>query len=198
MEPSISDFWRSYHTQKKEAPWKTWLHEYVYADIRDASSYMKRYECFAYFCKEGLVPFVKSHGYIFSLDRNLANDIANFFFQNCKEDFVQQPFHRRFYKKIHDDIDFDHYITKGIPQEDWDLFWNQWMHMTDFYDDNFRNRYPIHILVYNRLDLEHSATTKKLTVILEDEEDQDEHYLPNQIEQASDAIGQGKDKNSLY
>ena len=71
--------------------------------------------------------------------------------------------------------------------------------MSDFYDDNFRNRFPIHILVYNRLDLEHSEAVEKFNKQLEEEEEnEEEHYIPNNIEQASEAIGQGKDKNSLY
>ncbi len=193
----LPHFWSNYHKQKKEAPWRKWLDEYVYIDVRNPRSVVKRFECFQYFCRHGLIPFVKRHGYNFDTKRNLANDIANYIFQDMKQDFILQEYRRYLSAKDENDIDYDYYCLKGIPVNDWDAFWNEWQWMSDFYDEKFRNRYSIPYIVYNRLDLEHSSITQKINQELDEAEDEDDYIHPTN-EQASEAIGQGKDKNSLY
>jgi hypothetical protein len=197
MDTPVVVPWTAYHKKKREAKWREWLHEYVYADYRNESSAMKRFQCFQYFCSKGLVPFVNAHGYNFNPNYNLANELANQLY--FKEDVYQriQPFFREQNIRAKMDLDYDYYISRGIPDTDWEAFWNQWQWMSDFYDDNFRNRFILSKFVYDRLNLEVSEATEILTRELEEEENAEEH-MPQPVEQASEAIGQGKDKNSLY
>jgi hypothetical protein len=139
---------------------------------------------------------VNSHNYIFHPGINLASDLANLLYLAPPTDFCQQSFQRYVYGKQNKTVDLDHYQTFGIPKEDWDLFWKDWQWMTDFMDENYKNQYRIPDFVYNRLDLEHSKATDKLTQELEEDDEFEEHFIAP--EHASEAIGQGKDKNSLY
>jgi hypothetical protein len=68
--------------------------------------------------------------------------------------------------------------------------------MTDFYDENYRNRLLIAKFVYDRLNLEISRATEVLTREIEQDESSDDYS--QHVDQASEAIGHGKDKNSLY
>lgn len=195
MSSSERSSWQNYYAHKKELEWRKWLHTLVYIDFRDETSVVKRFECFQYFIQYGLVPFVKSHKYIFRPGIHLANELANRLYKKSK-DFREQPFYRIIQGKQTKTFDYDHYITVGIPKEDWEFFWKDWEWMTDFMDENYKNQYLIPEFVYNRLDLEHSEVTDILTQELEDDDDFEEHYIVP--EQASEAIGQGKDRNSLY
>jgi hypothetical protein len=188
--------WRNYFKQKKELPWRNWLNTLVYIDFRDDSSVVKRYQSFQYFIKKGLLPFVTSHKYAFRAEIDLANELANLLYLQPPTDFRRQSFQRNMYGRTNDILDLDHYQSLGIPKEDWDLFWKDWQWMTDFMDENFKNQYLVPDFVFHRLDLEHSEVTEKITRELEEEEDFEEHYFVP--DQASDAIGQGKDRNSLY
>ena len=195
--PSISlSPWISYNKKKRDVKWKTWLHEYVYSDFRDDTSVLKRFQCFQYFCSAGLIPFVEAPKYNFNVNCNIANELANLLFRG--EDFFQrsQPFYRIQSLRAKMDLDYDYYISRGIPDCDWEAFWKEWQWMSDFYDENYRNRFLISKFVYERLSLEISDATEILTREIEGEEDYDDYNPIN--EHASDAIGQGKDRNSLY
>jgi hypothetical protein len=196
MNPSGTVLWKTYYNNKKELKWREWLHTLVYIDFRDDSSVVKRFQSFQYFINEGLIPFVKAHGYIFQANIHLANDLANILYNENRQDFCRQPFSRERHGKNINDLDLDYYLNFGISKDDWDTFWHDWQWMTDFYDDNFRNRLLLPSFVYNRLDLENSPVTDKITRELEEEDEYDDMYIP--AEQASEAIGQGKDRNSLY
>ena len=196
MNPTTNVSWKSYYNTKKELKWREWLHTLVYIDFRDDSSVVKRFQSFQYFINKGLIPFVKAHGYTFQPGVDLANDLANILYDENHKDFHRQSFSRERYGKYANDLDLDHYFNFGISKEDWDLFWDDWQWMTDFYDSNFRNRFLLPSFVYNRLDLENSDVTFRLTKELEEEEEYDDIFIP--AEQASEAIGQGKDRNSLY
>ncbi len=195
MESSIPRL-QSYFKRKADTKWRQWLNEDVYIDIRKENSVAKRYEALLYFFQKGIVPFVKDHGYNLRLDVHLASEFANFLYQGLKDDFREQSFYRQDNVKYKMDIDYDYYTMRGIPEEDWTVFWETWQWMSDFYDEKFRNRYLLPNFIYSPLDLETSEVTEKITRELEEADELDEH-LPI-VEQASDAIGQGKDKNSLY
>ena len=189
---------KPYDKKKREANWKTWLNEYVYADFRDETSVMKRYQSYQYFCKEGLIPFVTAHKYVLNPNYDLPNELANLLYNgNGKDPCCRvQPFFREINNRLKMDIDFDYYTSRGIPDEDWNIFWNEWKWMTDFYDEKFRNRLLLPKFVYDRLNLDSSEATFKLSEELDEYDDSDEYS--SHVDQASDAIGQGKDKNSLY
>jgi hypothetical protein len=188
--------WQSYSKHKKELEWRKWLHTLVYIDFRDDTSVVKRFQSFQYFIKTGLIPFVKSHKYVFRAGIDLSNDLANYLYKQSTHDFRRQPYVRDMHGKANRNLDLDHYLMMGIPKEDWDFFWNDWKWMTDFMDDNEKNQYLMPEFVFNRLDLENSEVTDILTREIEEDEDYEEHYIVP--EQASEAIGQGKDRNSLY
>jgi hypothetical protein len=196
MSSSELPTWRNYYAHKKELQWRKWLHTLVYIDFRDDHSVVKRYESFQYFITKGLIPFVQSHKYVFTPGIHLANELANLLYKKCDVDFRRQSFVRIVNGKQSKTIDWDHYSTFGIPKDDWDTFWKDWEWMTDFMDENYKNQYVIPEFVYNRLDLDHSEMTDILTQEIEDDDDYEEHYIIP--EQASEAIGQGKDRNSLY
>lgn len=196
MDTPITISWSAYYKKKRDAKWLTWLHTYVYVDFRDDSSTLKRFQCFQYFCNAGLIPFVNAHKYTFNENYNLANELANLLYKG-EDDFQRvQPFFREQNIRAKQDLDYDYYISRGIPEDHWEAFWNQWQWMTDFYDDNFRNRFLISKFVYDRLNLDISAATEVLTREIEEDESADDYI--QHVDQASDAIGHGKDKNSLY
>jgi hypothetical protein len=198
MDSPVVITWTAYHKKKREVKWREWLHEYVYADFRDDTSVLKRFQCFQYFCNAGLIPFVNSHKYTFNVNYDLANELANHLYYGRDVFDRLQPFFREQNIRAKHDLDYDYYISRGIPDSDWEAFWDRWQWMTDFYDDNFRNRFFLSKFVYDRLNLEVSQATEILTRELEEDEENDD-YMPHTIEQqASEAIGQGKDKNSLY
>ena len=196
MDSPVVVPWTQYYQKKRDAKWREWLHEYVYIDFRDEHSAVKRYQCLQYFCNEGLIPFVKAHKYSFHPNYNLANELANLLYFGKDTFERKQPFYRSIYTRLKMNVDYDYYSSRGISEEDWTSFWNDWQWMTDFYDENFRNRFWIPSFVYNRLHLEISAATEIVTA--EFEEDEDGEDWVQTTEQASDAIGSGKDKNSLY
>lgn len=196
MDSPIVIPWTAYHKRKRETKWRTWLNEYVYADNRLEDSVLKRFQCFQYFCKAGLIPFVNDHKYVFNPNYDLANELANYLYYGRDVFERIQPFYRKIGGRVKMNVDYDYYSTRGIPDEDWTLFWNDWQWMTDFYDENFRNRFLIPGFVYSRLYLEISEATRVVSEELEGDEDGEDYH--SSIEQASDAIGQGKDKNSLY
>jgi hypothetical protein len=196
MDTPIVIPWNTYHKKKREAKWRNWLHEYVYVDFRDESSALKRFQCFQYFCTYGLIPFVNAHKYNFNVQYNIANELANLLYYGEDTFCRSQPFYREQNQRAKIDLDYDYYIFRGIPDSHWEVFWDKWQWMTDFYDENFRNRYFISNFVYDRLNLETSEAVQVLTRELEEDEDGDDYF--HSVEQASEAIGQGKDKNSLY
>lgn len=196
MDSPVVIPWINYHKKKREADWKTWINEYVYADFRDDTSVMKRFQCCKYFCEEGLIPFVNAHKYVFNPNHDLPNELANVLYRGKDPYGLLQPFFRDINTRLKMDVDYDYYTTRGIPDEDWNHFWNDWQWMTDFYDEKFRNRFLIPKFVYDRLQLDVSEATARLTAELEGDEDSDDYSA--YVDQASEAIGQGKDKNSLY
>lgn len=196
MDSPVIIPWNKYYKSQREKKWRDWLHEYVYIDTRSDSSIVKRFESFQYFCREGLIPFVQAHKYNLNPNYNIENELANLLYHGKDAFERQQPFYRPASDRFKMDLDYDYYILRGIPDSDWEAFWKDWQWMTDFYDENFRNRMVIPGFVYARLNLETSEATTILTDELDEVEDGDDWV--QQTEQASDAIGQGKDKNSLY
>jgi len=197
MDSPVVIPWKTYYKSQRETKWRDWLNKYVYIDVRTEDYIVKRFQSFQYFCKEGLIPFVESHGYNFNMNYHLANELENVLYHGNDVFNRQQPFYRPQSDRYKMDLDFDYYLLKGISDSDWERFWKDWHWMTDFHEDNFRNRLMIPIFVYQRLNLEISRMTNILTDELEEIEDS-EDWGQQQTEQASDAIGQGKDKNSLY
>lgn len=196
MDSPITIPWSSYYKKKREEKWFRWINEYVFLDYRDDSSSMKRFQSFECFCNEGLIPFVNNHKYNFNPNYDLVNELANLLYKGTDEFQRCQPFFREQNIRAKQDLDYDYYILRGIPTEDWDAFWDEWKWMTDFHDENFRNQYFISKFVYDRLHLDISEATEVLTREIEGDEAADDYYQHS--DQASEAIGHGKDKNSLY
>jgi hypothetical protein len=196
MDTPSTISWSPYYKKTREAKWRKWLHEYVYVDFRDDSSVLKRFQCFQYFCNAGLIPFVKAHKYSFNENYDLANELANLLYTGKDEFERSQPFFREQNIRAKMDLDYDNYILRGIPDSEWEGFWNRWQWMSDFYDENYRNRLLISKFVYDRLNLDISRATELLTREIEEDESSDDYS--QHVDQASEAIGHGKDKNSLY
>ena len=196
MDSPVTISWTAYYKKKRDEKWLTWLHEYVFLDFRNDSSSVKRFQSFQYFCNEGLIPFVNEHKYSLNPNYDLANELANFLYKGQDEFQRSQSFYREQNIKAKHDLDYDYYILRGIPNDSWDAFWDKWQWMTDFYDEKFRNRYLIPKFVYDRLHLEISGATEVLTREIEADEAADDYH--QYVDQASEAIGHGKDKNSLY
>jgi hypothetical protein len=196
MDTPSTISWSPYYKKTREANWRKWLHEYVYADFRDDSSVLKRFQCFQYFCNAGLIPFVNAHKYTFNENYDLANELANLLYAGKDEFERSQPFFREQNIRAKMDLDYDNYTLRGIPESEWEGFWNRWQWMSDFYDENYRNRLLISKFVYDRLNLDISRATELLTREIEQDESADDYS--QHVDQASEAIGHGKDKNSLY
>ena len=169
--------------------WDCFLNKNVFLDERITDSIMPRLEALRIFCREGLLPFLKAHKYQWNRNYNMVNHLATMLFYQWPRDFVVQPLVRDTKKMI---TDFDYYCERGIPQEDWDIFWQKWGYMTDFYDDRQKNRYEIPPFVFHRLDLYSSEATEQYEYdVFEDDDSQDEGQLNENLVYV-------KDKKSMY
>ena len=166
--------------------WTTWLNTVVYLNEHDFKSTMKRQEALTIFVKEGLVPFLESRGYVFSPQYHIVSHLATYLFKRYSRDFVKQPFERIY---NHVNVDLLHYEDSAVPPDDWDYFWKQWGLMTDFYDDQFRNRFWIPYFCYNRLDLLHSDATNKVDKELEEDYPEDDVQLNEDLVRVKDKKG---------
>ena len=185
LNPIASPFYQFKTRQRKE--WDKFLNAYVYLNENDYRTTMPRLDALRIFCREGLLPFVKAHGYTWNRDYNCVNHLATMLFRKWPRDFIVQELSRSDFP-----TEFDFYIGEGIPQEDWDSFWNTWGTLTDFHEDSQRNRYFLPVFVFNRLDLEMSPASRRYEDLLFDNEDsQDEGTL-------NESLVYVKDKKSMY
>lgn len=173
----------------RQKQWDKFLNQTIFLDERQYDSTMKRLDALRIFCREGLLPFIKSHGYQWDTRHNCVNHLATMLFNEWPSDFVVQPLIRDTKKMI---TDFDYYCERGIPQEDWDWFWDKWGYLTDFYDDRQKNRYQIPSFVFHRLDLYNSQATEEYERdVFEDDDSQEEGTLNENLVYV-------KDKKSMY
>jgi hypothetical protein len=159
-----------------ERRWRNWLHEPVYFENR----IVERFKAYRVFVITGLIPFVKRHGYSWVNETEIPNHLANLIYQ--KKEWIFQDEARN--------EDYDYYIVRRIPQDDWDEFWERWGYFVDFSEDNLRNRFQVCPFVWNRLDLMNSPATEDLEWELGEEGPEDGLMLND--------LTFVKDKHSLY
>lgn len=187
LNPISSPFYKFKTRQQKD--WHKFLDTYVYLNEDDYRTAMTRLEALRIFCREGLLPFVKAHGYTWNRDYNCVNHLATMLFRKWPRDFVVQEIYRN-----QSPTDYDYFTSEGIPQEDWDIFWIEWGKMTDFYEDAQRNQWLIPSFVFNRLDLEMSPATARFESHLMDDDDSQEEGAGT----LNESLVYVKDKKSMY
>jgi hypothetical protein len=110
-----------------ESAWLYWINESIFLD-KGVTNIMKRKHAYSFFCKNGLVPFLKSHGYIFEgSTTELTTKLLRLLFHSWKGYHVQA---------ISQNCDFEEeqyelYCHK-VDSQQWDRFWKSWEGFQDF------------------------------------------------------------------
>jgi hypothetical protein len=159
-----------------ERKWRTWLHE----PVKFEGGIVERYKAYRVFVITGLIPFIKKRGYSWVSEQDIPNHLANLIYYKKEWVFQDEARHE----------DYDYYIVRRIPQDDWDAFWERWGYFVDFSDENLRNRFKMSSFVWNRLDLYSSAATDAMEWEL-GEDGPDDTVVLNDLTYV-------KDRHSLY
>lgn len=180
----------SQRRSQRKIDFDKWLHTPIFLDEHDYQTAMPRKEALFYFYKEGLIPFIEHHGYIFDGTIPVFSHFVSFLFQPSTRDFLIQPV-SRILDKVN--IDYEYFETRGIPSEDWDAFWKTWGSMTDFCDEHQKNQYWVPSFCYNRFDLYQSPSTEVVDREYELDGSEEEG-----LDQMNENLVKIKDKKSMY
>jgi hypothetical protein len=160
--------------------YNTWLN----MPLRIHRYRMKRSDAIAYFVEDGLVPFIESHGYLFSSPPSELTEIVtrNLFASRGLSHLESEwdcPTVNTEWKNGTDLYieDKQHYSNK-IDLKEWETFWNVWGSWRDVSLDSFRGsdrRLDIEHFVWGQLDLRISEQSYLLDEILNDEEEAQEY-----------------------
>jgi len=156
--------------------YNTWLN----MPIRIHTYKMKRSDVIAHFVEDGLVPFIESHGYLFSSPPSELTEVVtrNLFrsrgLSHIESEWDCLPVNTEWKNGI--DLyteDKQHYYNI-LDWKKWETFWNTWGSWRDVSLNTFRGsdrRLDIEHFVWGQLDLRISEQSYTLDEILNDEED---------------------------
>jgi hypothetical protein len=151
-----------------------WLNEMVWCGFFD---YTKRKTVLWRFTKYGLIPFLKSHGYVLYPDeKKLSTGIASVIFHNWGHTLLTPVFVHR-----DDDYGIEHkqHFNDVIGPDAWNTFWDTWSWWEDVSLDSERGLYrrlDIQEYCWSQLDLSSSAQTRILEEMIEQDEPHQHQY----------------------
>lgn len=128
------------------------------------------------FVKEGLIPFVESHGYTFGINLSevytyIARGMyVNYYHSTFKSVWTDTPYNTE--HALEDRIHFDDMIDCKA----WTEFWSTWTHWSDVDPNFYRGRdrqIDIEEFVWRQLDLDNSPQTEVLYYRMHQELDDD-------------------------
>ncbi len=119
-----------------ETAWLYWINETIFLD-KGVTNAMKRKHAYYVFCKEGLVPFLESHGYIIEgSDQKFTAKLLRLLFHMWKGYHV---------KAISQDCDFEEdqfdLYCHTMDSASWERFWSSWEGFQDFEEGAFGHEF---------------------------------------------------------
>jgi hypothetical protein len=145
-----------------------WLEEPIWPEGRSRRVVLTE------FVRHGILPFVKSHGYVLAVsETTLLNWLANGLYDNRHCGHVESRWQFPFPNTdwLWDDLYHWEHI---ISDEEWEIFWRQWGHWEDVDLDFFRGsdrRQDVEALIWKCIDISKSEQTKILDGFWEYEEE---------------------------
>jgi hypothetical protein len=156
---------------EKQRLWETWTRKVIYAD-RGVYNIAPRHLVIRNFVQKGLIPFVRSKGYIFSGDATrITNSLLRYLFALYIGDTVQfkNP-HKNVYKDYFDEFEHKFDTLEMEP------FWDKWDCIEDFQEGQFGEpfKYTFPYFVWASLDLQGSPAFKKLEALFQEIDEMEE------------------------
>lgn len=153
--------------------WESWLQETVYVGTNKGTQ-CTRARMIRLFVKEGLIPILEAHGYVFKRSAaTLCSRLATGLYENEGKHMLDSEWLIGLENTDYLPEEKEHYYTvldRGV----WDRFWATWSHWDDVSENNWRGldrRADIEEYCWTQLDLERSPQTKRILFILGIDED---------------------------
>ena len=167
--PSISG---SGTRQRLKMKWNDWLQQSV--EWKHGLETMPRWKAIRRFVEEGLVPFVKSHGYSIRPDlRSLTNCIATGLYENEAKSTSESSWNYQHHNITPLEEDETQWYFVLGPQE-WAAFWAAWGQWVDISEESWRGRdrqIDIEAFIWTQIDLLASRQTAYVNSWMEYDEE---------------------------
>ncbi len=161
--------------------WLNWINEPIFVD-KGTTNIQKRKHAYAFFCLEGLIPFLKSRDYFFEgSSMNLAAKLLRLVYHIYKGYRVEPISHEHDFEEDQFDLYCHTFDTVA-----WEHFWDTWEGFQDFEPGAFGHEFKTMLptFVYSWLDLETSPPAyslhQELVELMEEEQatkGRDDPYL---------------------
>ena len=164
-----------------DTTWLNWINEPIFVD-KGITDIQKRKHAYVLFCREGLIPFLKAHDYIFE---DSSMDLAAKLLRALYHIWMGNRIKAISRERDFEEDQFDLYCHT-LDTFQWEHFWNTWEGFQDFEPGAFGHEFKTMLptFVYSWLDLENSPTAyilhKELVELMEEEEatkGRDDPYL---------------------
>ena len=154
-----------------DSRWSYWINEPIFMD-GGVMNIVKRKHAMYIFCKEGLIPMLKSSGYTFAMnDSLLVKQILQLCFALSKGHTVLPKEQQCAY--MEEQYDYYNYL---FSTQRWEKFWKRWGNMQDFQEGHYGYylRYTFSDFVWSWLNIDASSTAIALEQELDAQHDYDE------------------------
>jgi hypothetical protein len=147
--------------------WTSWLNEKVAWD----AEYVARGTAIQRLCKQGLIPFLESHGYAIGNHNELGSRIATGLYNNMRRSFLESdwcfgPVENRYLSE-----DYEARYRHVIDSEEWEKFWSIWG-WSDFSTETnygWDRRQDVEVYLWTQIDADASRQTAVVNEFLNDE-----------------------------
>jgi hypothetical protein len=168
--------------------WEDWLYEDI---VFDGLVTCPRWKAIKLFVRDGLVPFLKRHGYVIGVtEQQLCSNLATGLFVNAKKSCLESNW--KFgqvnvgslpeYQRLH--------YFHTVDSDEWDNFWTAWGKWDDVCEESqygSDRRYDIQDYCWSQLSPTLSPEIQNLEDVLSYSEDGGRHYMGNSSGAASHA-----------
>ncbi len=164
-----------------DTSWLYWINEAIFID-KGVTNILKRKHAYYYLCKEGLIPFLKSHDYVFEgSSMELAAKLLRLMYHAMKGHRVEALTKDYDFKTEQFDL-----YCHTIDSLAWDHFWSTWEGFQDFEPGAFGYELQMRLptFIWSWLDLDNSPTAyilhNELVELMQEEEatkGRDDPYL---------------------
>jgi hypothetical protein len=151
--------------------WNYWINEPIYLD-EGVFNIVKRKHAIYTFCREGILPLVRSVGFrIIHDEKKLTSILLQMLFAMANgKDIKAIPYEEKPYEEVYE------YFCFVLDSQVWETFWSKWGSLQDFQEGSFG--YPLRSLLFeflwSWLQFETSPAIQDLLQELEDTEYFDE------------------------
>jgi len=156
----------------EQITWDDWLEERVVWNCREEVPRRIALQRFIY---EGLIPFIKSYGYVFEHDLHIVgSNIVTGLYENSNRTYGTWNYGLR--EEFFDETEYKIHYYYTIDNDAWDLFWNTWGVWCDLDDEQHERRYEIESYMWTQLSIIYSKPTKVVNELL-GVDDRDENVV---------------------